>query len=220
MLILQRHIMTTFRLIRARFTIFVKILYLFLLWRTERRIRPAGGSAFRSSASLQPASARRNFWVFAFVVLTLFAGEPANAARWHGISPLKSDKKSVRASLGKPSVETEDRMEFSRREGRVVIFFYTAGDTTELKLLPVLAGKVLSIYFYPKNPKEYDRDKLGALGRVGHGVTIEGEKMTSYDDGKRGISYHFVRDATTVWRIVYYAPASEFARYRLKESSG
>ena len=108
-------------------------------------------------------------------------------------------------------------MEFEGRNGKTVVFFYTEEDTESLKLDPRLAGKVLTIYYYPKRPAKYDLKALAKkVVAVGHGVTMEGEPMTSYDDGTHGISYHFKRDDPHVWRIVYYAPRDEFARYRLK----
>lgn len=107
-------------------------------------------------------------------------------------------------------------MEFESKTGKTVIFFYTDADVESLKLDPQLAGKVLTIYYYPNRPAKYDLTALAKkVVAVGHGVTIEGELMTSYDDGEHGISYHFKRDDPHVWRIVYYAPQAEFARYRL-----
>src|SRR5262245_46986216 len=155
----------------------------------------------------------------ATIVIVLLLASAAQAAPWHGVTPLKSDKKAVHALLGKPTVETEDRMEFAHREGKVVVFFYTAADTEELKLLPGLAGKVLTLYFYPKRSREYDRAALTKRGcRIGRGLTIEGEPMTSYDDNKRGISFHFLGDTSKLWRMVYYAPAQEFVKYKAKQS--
>ena len=108
-------------------------------------------------------------------------------------------------------------MEFEAKNGKTVVFFYTEQDTQSLKLDPNLAGKVLTIYYYPKNPAKYDLKALAKkVVAVGHGVTMEGEPMVSYDDGEHGISYHFKRDDPHVWRIVYYAPRAEFAKYRLK----
>jgi len=107
-------------------------------------------------------------------------------------------------------------MEFEARNGKTVIFFYTEQDTQSLKLDPRLAGKVLTIYYYPNKPARYDLKALAKkVVAVGHGVTMEGETMVSYDDGEHGISYHFKRDDPHVWRIVYYAPRAEFAKYRL-----
>jgi hypothetical protein len=107
-------------------------------------------------------------------------------------------------------------MEFAGKSGKAVIFFYTEQDTQSLKLDPQLAGKVLTIYYYPKRPGKYDLKALAKkVVAVGHGVTMEGEPMTSYDDGEHGISYHFKRDDQHVWRIVYYAPRAEFAKRRL-----
>ena len=146
----------------------------------------------------------------------LWLVETATAVGWRGIVPLHSDHKQVRLKLGKPSVEMEDRMEFNRRDGKVVVFFYTKADTQNLKLSPSLAGKVLTLYFYPVKPRAYDLTALKKQSRsVGRGVTSDGESMTSYDDGERGISYHFKKDDTRVWRIVYYAPRAEFAAYKV-----
>lgn len=140
----------------------------------------------------------------------------ARAANWHGIVPAQSDKKIVVAQLGKPKTETVDRMEFEDKAGSTMIFFYTLQDTLDLKLSSQLAGKVLTVYYYPKKPRTYDLNKLAKqVVAVGHGVTIDGEKMTSYDDGEHGISYHFKNSDTHVWRIVYYAPRKVFARYKL-----
>ena len=122
--------------------------------------------------------------------------------------------------LGKPSYETTDRMEFNKRDGKIVIFFYTQADTQNLSLAPSLAGKVLTVYFYPGKPRSYDLDDLKKETRsVGRGVTSEGDTMTSYDDGERGISYDFRRNETKVWRIVYYAPRAEFAKFRLESGA-
>ena len=110
-------------------------------------------------------------------------------------------------------------MEFETKSGKTVIFFYTEQDTQSLKLDPQLAGKVLTVYFYPSKPARYDLKVLAKkVVAVGRGVTIEGEPMTSYDDGEHGISYHFKRDDSHVWRIVYYAPRAEFAKYRLSNT--
>jgi len=145
----------------------------------------------------------------------LIFAQAAQATPWRGVTPTRSDKRAVRARLGKPTFESQDRMEFEDRLGKSVVFFYTIEDTTNLSLTPQLAGKVLTIYFYPKRPAVYDRSKLAHKGiTVGHGVTDEGELMTSYDDGEHGISYHFKKDETHVWRIVYYAPRAEFAKFK------
>ena len=110
-------------------------------------------------------------------------------------------------------------MEFEGKNGKTVVFFYTEEDTRSLKLDPQLAGKVLTIYYYPRRPAKYDLKALSKkVVAVGHGVTMEGEPMTSYDDGEHGISYHFKRDDPHVWRIVYYAPRAEFAKYRLSST--
>lgn len=109
-------------------------------------------------------------------------------------------------------------MEFSDRTGKSVVFFYTAADTSNLNLSPELAGKVLTIYFYPVRRARYDLKLLAhKVVAVGHGVNDQGEIMTSYDDGERGISYHFLKQETRVWRIVYYAPRAEFAKYKLPD---
>ena len=108
-------------------------------------------------------------------------------------------------------------MEFNKSDGKIVVFFYTQADTRNLSLVPSLAGKVLTIYFYPSKPRVYDLDDLKKKTRtVGRGVTSEGDAMTSYDDGERGISYHFRKNETKVWRVVYYAPRVEFARFKLE----
>lgn len=142
----------------------------------------------------------------------------AQATNWRGIIPTQSDKKDVITHLGKPKTETLDRMEFEDKTGKTEIFFYTTQDTTDLKLSPELAGRVLTVYFYPKRPQRYKLDQLAhKVVSVGHGMTINGEKMTSYDDGEHGISYHFKDPDTRVWRIVYYAPRSVFAKFRIEQ---
>ena len=119
-----------------------------------------------------------------------------------------------------PSFETSDRLEFNKPDGKTVIFFYTEADTRNLKLSPLLAGRVLTIYHYPAKPREYDLTALKKKTRtVGRGVTSEGDAMTSYDDGERGISYHFKKDESKVWRVVYYGPRAEFARFKTEEAS-
>jgi hypothetical protein len=126
--------------------------------------------------------------------------------------------KQVLARLGRPSLKGEDRLEFNKPQGKVTIFFYTEDDTSRGSLSPQLIGKVLTIYFYPRRPQTFDRAALAkTVVSVGHGVTEEGEVMSSYDDGVHGISYHFKRDETKVWRIVYYTPRSEFAKYILPQ---
>jgi hypothetical protein len=146
---------------------------------------------------------------------------PARGTPWRGVVPARSNKTAVRARLGKPTFEAEDRMEFVDRLGKSVVFFYTAEDTANLNLSPRLVGKVLTIYFYPKKPAVFDRSRLAhRVGSVGHGVTEEGELMTSYDDGERGISYHFKKDETRVWRTVYYAPRAEFAKLKKPDGAG
>jgi hypothetical protein len=148
--------------------------------------------------------------------LASFAPRAVLGADWRGIIPARSGKETVKARLGKPSQEAPDRMEFENKSGKTTIFFYTEQDTQSLKLAPQLAGKVLTIYYYPKKPAKYDLKALAKkVVAVGHGVTMEGEPMTSYDDGEHGISYHFKRDDPHVWRLVYYAPRAEFAKYRL-----
>jgi hypothetical protein len=148
----------------------------------------------------------------------IFAAD-TQATPWRGVIPTRSGKAAVRARLGKPTFESQDRMEFEDRLGKSVVFFYTAQDTTDLNISPELAGKVLTIYFYPRKPAVFDRSKLAhKVVAVGHGVTDEGELMTSYDDGEHGISYHFKKDETRVWRIVYYAPRSEFAKFKTAQS--
>lgn len=140
------------------------------------------------------------------------------ATDFRGITPAHSGKDLVKAKLGKPTYESEDRMEFSDRAGKSVVFFYTAADTSNLNLSPELAGKVLTIYFYPVRRARYDLKTLAhKVVAVGHGVNDQGEIMTSYDDGEHGISYHFLKDETRVWRIVYYAPRVEFAKYKLPD---
>ena len=154
------------------------------------------------------------------VALVIASGISGNAlgVPWRGVVPLHSTKAQARAKLGKPTHETSDRMEFTTRDGKAVIFFYTTEDTQNLKLAPSLAGKVLTIYVYPKRPRSYDPAQLKKRTRtVGRGVTSEGETMVSYDDGERGISYHFKKEENKVWRIVYYAPRAEFARFKLEE---
>src|SRR5262249_49140797 len=78
------------------------------------------------------------------------------ATDWRGIAPARSSKDDVRSRLGKPTQEGPDRMEFETRDGKTVVFFYTEQDTQSLKLKPSLAGKVLTIYYYPKKPAKYD----------------------------------------------------------------
>jgi hypothetical protein len=152
-------------------------------------------------------------------VFFVVAPQGSFAADWRGIVPARSNKDTVRSRLGKPTQEGPDRMEFETKSGKTVIFFYTEQDTQSLKLDPQLAGKVLTVYFYPRKPAKYDLKALAKkVVAVGHGVTMEGEPMTSYDDGEHGISYHFKRDDPHVWRIVYYAPRAEFAKYRLSTS--
>lgn len=152
----------------------------------------------------------------ALVVISLNATSPA--AEWRGIVPLHSDKKAVRAKLGAPQLEMADRMEFARKDGKVVVFFYTAEDTVSLKLSPELAGRVLTIYYYPNDRRSIKRAEIEKqIRNKGHGVTIEGERMTTYDDPAKGVSYHFISDNSFVWRIVYYAPRSEFERFKVSE---
>lgn len=154
--------------------------------------------------------------VTALISMALNATAPA--AEWRGIVPLYSEKKTVRATLGTPQFEMEDRMEFASKEGKVVIFFYTAEDTVTLKLSPALAGRVLTIYFYPKDRRRFRRSEIEKqISNKGHGVTIEGERMTSYDDPVKGVSYHFISNNNFVWRIVYYAPRAEFEKFKLGE---
>ena len=145
----------------------------------------------------------------------------STATDFRGISPAKSGKAVVKARLGKPTFESEDRLEFTDRTGKYVVFFYTMGDTSNLNLSPELAGKVLTIYFYPAKRARYDLKSLAhKVVAVGRGVNDQGESMTSYDDGEHGISYHFLKDDTRVWRIVYYAPRAEFAKYKLPDKPG
>jgi hypothetical protein len=154
------------------------------------------------------------------LLLSIFlSAGPVAAAPWRGVIPARSGKKQVVARLGKPSFQSEDRMEFSHTQGKATIFFYTEEDTTSRNLSSQLIGKVLTIYFYPKKPATFDRVQLAkTVVSVGHGVTEEGEIMTSYDDGEHGISYHFKKDETRVWRIVYYAPRAEFAKFMLPQT--
>ena len=145
---------------------------------------------------------------------------PALALGWKGVTPLHATQAQVKTRLGKPSYETADRMEFNRPDGKAVIFFYTEADTKNLSLAPSLAGKVLTVYFYPAKPRKYDLAALkGKTRSVGRGATSDGDVMTSYDDGERGVSYHFKKNETSIWRIVYYAPRAEFARFNLKGSA-
>jgi len=142
----------------------------------------------------------------------------ASATVFRGITPAHSGKDLVRAKLGKPTFESEDRMEFTDRTGKSVVFFYTVGDTLQLNLSRELAGKVLTIYFYPAKPPRYDLKALAHKGLVvGHGWNDQGEQMTSYDDGERGISYHFLKNQNRVWRVVYYAPREDFAKFKLPD---
>lgn len=174
-----------------RFTVFV----------TER---------IRALTKLQPL-------ILLFVLLGISAVN-IEGANWRGIRPLHSTREQVRTTLGKPVSETIDRMEFQHREGRVVVFFYTTADTASLKLAPALAGRVLTLYLYPKKPRRFDRVELGRrIGKVGRGMTIEGEPMMSFDDGEKGISYHFKGDSSKVWRIAYYGPRVEFERYKIEK---
>jgi hypothetical protein len=161
----------------------------------------------------------RRLSALVLVGATAFVMEtPALATDFRGITPTKSDKAAVKAKLGKPTLELEDRLEFSDKNGKEVVFFYTAADTAQLNLSPELAGKVLTIYFYPAKRAKYDLKALAHKGIVvGHGVTDQAELMTSYDDGENGISYHFIKDDPRIWRIVYYAPRAEFAKYQLPE---
>lgn len=135
---------------------------------------------------------------------------------WRGIKPLRSDKQDVRRLLGQPKLELEDRMEFEGRFGRAVIFFYTEEDARRLELSPAIAGKVLLIYLYPRKPERNRKEVARRLKAVGRGFTSEGEPMTSYDDGERGISYQFKGEDDRVWRIAYYAPRSEFEKIARK----
>lgn len=155
-------------------------------------------------------------------LLLMFLTSSAGGATWRGITPLHSDKKAVRAKLGAPKLEMSDRMEFERKDGKVVVFFYASEDTARFKLSPVLAGRVLTIYFYPKQaPRRFDRATIAKqIPNVGHGVTIDGERMTSFDDPNQGVSYHFVADNKFVWRIVYYAPRVEFEKFKVSEQIG
>jgi len=163
-----------------------------------------------------PLRATALFLSIAALTFGLVSPTSVAAADWRGITPARSAKEAVRQRLGKPTQEGPDRMEFEGKNGKTVVFFYTLQDTESQKMDPQLAGKVLTIYYYPKSRPKYD---LAALAKkvvaVGHGVTMEGEPMLSYDDGEHGISYHFKRDDPRVWRIVYYAPRAEFAKYRL-----
>jgi hypothetical protein len=143
----------------------------------------------------------------------------AAAMSWRGITPLVSDKQTVRARLGTPHLETHDRMEFTNKQGKVIIFFYTEEDVARFNLSSKLIGKVLTIYFYPRRPRSFNRaDLVHKVISVGRGVTLDGEPMTSYDDGEHGISYQFKGDETRVWRIVYYGPRAKFAKFKLAEN--
>jgi|HubBroStandDraft_6_1064221.scaffolds.fasta_scaffold59015_3 hypothetical protein len=187
----------------------MRLYYLF----SSRAVRPNSGAAV-----LRVAGAR--LWGAILISLTITAlAISTQATDFRGIVPAHSGKDLVRAKLGKPTFESEDRMEFTDKSGKAVIFFYTAGDTAQLNLSPQLAGKVLTIYFYPIKRAKYDLKSLAhKVVAVGHGWNDQGEIMSSYDDGERGISYHFLqKDDARIWRIVYYAPRAEFAKYKLAD---
>src|SRR5262249_60472667 len=77
---------------------------------------------------------------------------PARGTPWRGVIPARSNKTAVRARLGKPTFEAEDRMEFVDRLGKSVVFFYTAEETAKLNLSARAVGKGLKIYFFSKKP--------------------------------------------------------------------
>src|SRR5260370_965193 len=122
---------------------------------------------------------RQKTGIFLISLFVHVGAMPAWAATWRGLVPTRSGKTAVRARLGKPIFDSKDRMEFEDRRGKAVVFFYTEKDTADLKLSPQLAGKVLTIYFYPKKPAVFDRAQLAhKVVSVGHGVTDQGELMT------------------------------------------
>ena len=192
---------------------------------SEPKVDTAGISRFELIRVLPLDSTRvykRAIFILELVVVLTIASSmtamTATAAEWKGITPTRSDKADVTKKLGRPTLEMPDRMEFTTPSGKIVIFFYTQQDTVDLKLSPLLAGKVLTMYLYPRKRKTYNLKELAAkVVAVGHGVTMDGEKMASYDDGEHGISYHFKNDENRVWRIVYYAPRAEFAKYKLPD---
>jgi hypothetical protein len=78
----------------------------------------------------------------------------------------------------------------------------------------------LTHHLYPRKPRLFNRAALARqVVSIGCGVTLEGELMTSYDDGERGISYQFKKDERRIWRIVYYGPRAEFAKFKLAEKN-
>ncbi|HYP00143.1 MAG TPA: hypothetical protein VER76_08135 [Pyrinomonadaceae bacterium] len=143
----------------------------------------------------------------AVIVACLFAGsQPAEAAEWHGLTPLKSRRADVERELGKPLAGdmANGALNFKVAGGIVTVTFVTAKFAQTKKLSPDTEGTVLLIVLQHENSSDTP-ESMSLVNKSGFTREEKGV-MAVYTNQKDGITYTFFNGRLKTTR---YAPSTD-----------
>jgi hypothetical protein len=148
-----------------------------------------------------------------FACLLLTDVNPARAASWGNLEPLKSRRADVERELGPPlAVETHEdgALRFKVNGGTVVISFVTPKFIAAKKLSPEYEGTILQILLQHEGAS--DTPESLKLTKDSDFVVQSRQNVATYTNARKGLIYTFVNGKLkTSW---YNASAEQLARAR------
>lgn len=149
---------------------------------------------------------KRGLAVVAVVACLFVSGQTAQAAEWHGLTPLKSRRADVERELGQPlsAGTASGALNFKVAGGMVTVTFVTAKFAQTKKLSPDVEGTVLLIVLQHENSSDTP-ESINVINKSGFTREEKGV-MAVYTNQKDGLTYTFFNGRLKTTR---YAPAAD-----------